>query len=342
MVRFAYRIGGGALLALQFLGLANFSPAQPFQLPTDNRALFEPGGAENFFVPTVGKTWTSGCFGCVRSDGHQLHEGLDIRCLQRNKRGEPADPVMAAAGGTVACLNARPSLSNYGNYIVLRHQIDGLEVYTLYAHLSQVRAGLKVGQSVKTGETIAIMGRTSNTAETISKERAHVHFEIDLFMSDRFSVWYKKTFPGQRNDHGEWNGQNLFGLDPRLILLQAHSQGTNFSLLNFIHGQTNLCRVFVRATNFPWLRRYPQLIRPNPRAQKEGVAGYEIALNFNGVPFELIPRAASEISGQSRYQLLSVNEVEAAQNPCRHLVTRQGGRWALTSNGLNLLELLAY
>jgi len=50
----------------------------------------------------------------------------------------------------------------------------------------------------------------------------------------------------------------------------------------------------VRDTNFPWLKRYAQFIRPNPKAEKEGVAGYEIALNFNGLPFELTPRAASE------------------------------------------------
>ena len=216
-----------------------------FISPTANRAIYEPGGEDKFFAPTPGKTWTSGCFGCVRSDGHQLHEGLDIRAIQRDKRDEPTDPVMASADGTVAYINARPSLSNYGNYIVLRHQIDGLDIYTLYAHLKQIGAGLKVGQTVKTGQVIAIMGRTSNTAETITKDRAHCHFEIDLVASDHFSAWYKKFNPGERNDHGDWNGQNLLGIDPRLILLQEHSQ-TNFNLVNFIRSETTLCRVFVR------------------------------------------------------------------------------------------------
>src|SRR5712671_2888514 len=127
--------------------------AELFQLPTANRALFEKGGEERFFVGTAGKPWTTGIFGCVRSEGAQMHEGLDIRCLQRDKRGEPTDAVMATADGRVAYINSRPSLSNYGNYIVLRHRVDGLEIYSLYAHLHEVRAGLKVGQSVKTGET---------------------------------------------------------------------------------------------------------------------------------------------------------------------------------------------
>src|SRR2546422_4400985 len=86
--------------------------AQPFQLPTANRTLFEKGGEEKFFVGTVGKPWTSGTFGCVRSDGWQMHEGLDIRCLARDKHGEPTDPVMATADGTVAYVNRKPSLSN--------------------------------------------------------------------------------------------------------------------------------------------------------------------------------------------------------------------------------------
>ena len=73
--------------------------------------------------------------------------------------------------------------------------------------------------------------------------------------------------------------------------------------------------MLVRKADFPWLKRYAALVRPNPRAEKEGVAGYELALNFNGVAFELIPRAASEIKGKARFQLLSVNEAEYQKNP---------------------------
>src|SRR5262249_10932297 len=158
--------------------------------------------------------------------------------------------------------------------------------------------------------------------------------------NDRFSAWYRAAHPGERNDHGDWNGQNLVGLDPRLILLAQQREGTNFSLVRFVRRQTELCRVFVRATRFPWVQRYAPLIRHNPKADKEGVAGYELALNFNGLPFELIPRAASEGPGQTRFQLLSVNEAEQQNNPCRHLVTRRGARWELTSHGLQWLELL--
>jgi len=326
--------------ALGFIPAA--SAADLFLLPTANHALYEKGAEEQFFVGTAGKPWTSGTFGCVRSEGWQIHEGLDIRCLQRDRRGEPTDPVMATADGTVAYVNRKPSLSNYGNYLIVRHNIQGIEIYSVYAHLSEVRNDLRVGVAVKAGETIGTMGRTANTRQSITKDRAHVHFELDLLANDRFAAWFKKRNPKERNDHGDWNGQNLLGLDPRLILLAQREPGAKFDLTQIIRSQRELCRVLVRNTEFPFLRRYPQLVRPNPRAQQEGVAGYEIALNFNGVPIELLPRAESEIKSKSRIQLLSVNEAEKRANPGRRLVTEHGSGWKLTPHGEDLLELLIY
>lgn len=340
------RVSVAALMAVVAIGLLPFSSslrAQPFYFPTANRALYDAdGGGERFFVGTVGKPWTSGTFGCVRSGGGQLHEGLDIRCLQRDKRGEPTDPVLATAAGTVAYINRKASLSNYGNYLILRHEIDGLEIYSTYAHLREVRADLKTGDSVKTGETIAIMGRTANTREGISKDRAHVHFELNLLVNERFPSWYKKHYPKQRNDHGQWNGQNMLGLDPRAILLEQRRLGAKFNLAKYIQGQTELCRVVVRATDFPWLKRYPALVKPAASPAGTPIAGYEIALNFNGVPIELTPLTAAQIKGKSQFRLLSLNEAERQKNPCRKLVTQRGSRWELGTAGLNLLGLLTY
>ena len=80
-----------------------------------------------------------------------------------------------------------------------------------------------------------------------------MHFRLDLLVNDRFTAWHKHADPGERNDHGEWNGQNLLGIDPRLILLEQHEQGANFSLVSFLPHQTELCRVLVRKTDFPWI-----------------------------------------------------------------------------------------
>ena len=331
------------LLALAGISIsARPLPAQsPFQFPTANHALYTVGDELKFLAPTSpDRSWTTGSFGCVRSDGWQMHEGLDIRSLQHDRHGEPTDPVMATADGTVMYVNLKAGLSNYGKYIVIRHVIEGLEIYSLYAHLSA--AQVTAGQAVRAGEVIATMGRTSNTSERIGKERAHVHFELNVLVNDHYAAWFKQNGAGERNDHGEWNGQNLDGLDPREILLAEHNPIKAFSLLAFLRNQTELCRVLVRATNFPYLKRYAPLILKNSKVDQEGIAGYEIALNYNAVPFALMPRAASEIKGAAKIQLLSVNSSEYSAHPCRRLVVQHGSRWQLTEKGQRELQMLTY
>ena len=106
--------------------------------------------------------------------------------------------------------------------------------------------------------------------------------------------------------------------------------------------ESELCRVVVRKTDFPWVRRYAALARPNPRVEKEGIGGYELALTFDGVPFQLLPLTPSEIKGRSALQLVSVNEAEEEKNPCGHLVSRRGKHWELTTHGFELISLLLY
>jgi hypothetical protein len=64
-------------------------------------------------------------------------------------------------------------------------------------------------------------------------------------------------------------------------------------------------------------------------------------LNFNGVPCQLIPRAPSEVKGYSaKIHLLSVNDVEQKKNGCRKFLTSKAGKWALTPDALQHLDLL--
>jgi murein DD-endopeptidase MepM/ murein hydrolase activator NlpD len=338
------RLSSLTRVALTGLSLCAVSgpAAAAFNLPTANRALFQTGAETKFFAPTAGKTWQAGTYGCVRSDGWQMHEGLDILAVRRDARGEPLDPVLATAAGTVCYLNRKPSLSSYGNYVILRHLVDGLEIYSLYAHLADIREGLKHGQTVQAGETLGTLGRTANTRERIGQERAHLHFELALLANDRFSGWYRKYRPGQRDDHGAWNGQNFLAFDGRQVLLLQAQMGASFNLLAWLRAQPPLCRVLIRQPDLALVQRYPALQKRNPVAEQEGVAGYELALNFAGVPCEVIPRAASEIKSPSRYQLLSVSEAEQQKHPCRRLVTKKSGRWQLAPHGEELLTLLAW
>lgn len=314
--------------------------AQVFKFPTDNRALLEKGGEERFYVATPGKGCMSGSFGCVRSSGWQMHEGLDIKCLNRDKKGEPSDVVSATAAGAVAYFNTKPGLSNYGRYVILMHSIDGVEVYSLYAHLSAIRDGLAIGQQIKQGEAIGQMGRSTNTRQPITKDRAHVHFELNLLLNERFVQWHKATEPNQRNDHGIWNGHNIVGLDPSVFLKASYRQGSKINLREMIQAEPELCRVWVRKAQFPYLKRYATLVQAP--AQPGAIVGYEVALDFNGVPIRLVPRTEAESKGRPHIQLLAVNEQEYNRAPCRKLVRKNKGHWELGQNGQRLIDLLVY
>ena len=249
---------------------------------------------------------------------------------------------MASADGTVAYLSTRAGLSNYGIYLVLRHQIEGLEVYTLYAHLSSVRKGLRVGDSVRAGEVVATMGRTTNTREGISKDRAHLHFEIDLVANGRYAAWHAGNLKGIRNDHGNFNGRNLLGIDPAAIFREQSRLGAGFRLVQFLQSRPVLARVAVRGGQPAWVRRYPQLLVRNPAAEREGVAGYEFALAFNGLPIRITPRSAREFTGNGKVQLLEVNPAELAQHPCGKMVFKRGQVWTLLPKAQELMDLLTY
>jgi murein DD-endopeptidase MepM/ murein hydrolase activator NlpD len=223
---------------LLFLYIAWFSLeslAEPvFRIPTLNQALWQ--GSEHshrtFFAPTRTGKWESGRFGCVRSDGWKFHEGIDIRYTQRNKKGEPTDPIFAAAEGIVCYVNQKPGLSNYGKYIVLGHKIEGLEIYTIYAHLNRIEDLVIPGRKVEAGARIATMGRTTNSG-TIARSRAHLHFEITLVINEKFDAWFQKRNPGSINDHGAWNGRNFLGLNPESIFkeqvqIRGRIQPSNF------------------------------------------------------------------------------------------------------------------
>src|SRR5260370_42532260 len=108
-------------------------------MPTDNDALFQGGGpdfyqyVERDYHGEKARPWEGGRYGFVRDPVEtsagivytRFHEGIDIRCLQRDERGEPLDEVRAIADGKVVHTHFVPGYSNYGKYIVIEHRGDG-------------------------------------------------------------------------------------------------------------------------------------------------------------------------------------------------------------------------
>lgn len=328
-----------------FLGVwlavcASTPGAETFHLPTPNRA-FAPGQEVRFYAPTPGRDWVSGSYGCVRTGGSQFHEGIDILRVNTDRRGEPTDTVTASADGIVNYVNQASGDSLYGKYVVLQHRVEGIDIYSLYAHLSRVSSGLRVGVSVRAGQQLGVMGRTSNTRSRIGRYRAHLHFEIGLLANRHFARWFDKVYKG-RNEHGMWHGWNILGLNPTEILRLQQERGASFSLLNHVRYQPELCRVLVPKTDFTFARDYRPLMRRNATAERAGIDGYEIVFNFAGIPCQLIPRSKTEMSFADGYRLLRVNEAVALKDRCRKLITKDGSKWRLTQTGIRFLDILTY
>src|SRR5438445_12220283 len=94
-------------------------------LPTDNDALFSGGGPafyqyiERNYKGAKSTPWEGGQYGFVRDPIEtsagivytRFHEGIDIRALRRDARGEPLDEVRAIADGKVVPTNPVPVYS---------------------------------------------------------------------------------------------------------------------------------------------------------------------------------------------------------------------------------------
>jgi len=308
--------------------------------PTPSRAWEQGQGPEAFVQPTVSGKVESGLFGCVRSNGLQFHEGLDIRPVRRDSRGEALDPVTAAMAGVVRHINSRPGDSSYGRYVVLEHPDLQPAVYTLYAHLAKVDAGLRVGARVAQGGVLGIMGRSAG-GYAIPRERAHLHFEIGLRLTDSFQPWYTWRKFGSPNQHGNWNGMNLVGLDPLEFLNEWRARRVdNFE--QHLARQRAAVRVRVVTARTPdFITRYPALLtKPMPVGM---IGGWEVAFNAFGLPFAWTPLTRAEV-GAARANSVQLREVDAALNRavrCKTLVKPGRGGAHVTGPDLDtVLQLL--
>jgi peptidoglycan LD-endopeptidase LytH len=292
--------------------------------PTPNTAYLQGKPMEDYVQPTVSGEVTSGLFGCVRSGGAQFHEGLDLKPVTHDRKGEAADDVFATMAGVVRHVSVRAGESSYGRYVVIEHTELSPAVYTLYAHLSAVKAGLKPGDPVARGEVIATMGRSAG-GYTIPKDRAHLHYEIGLMMTRQFQSWYDWKKFGSRNEHGLYNGMNLMGLDALDFFNEFRARRVN----NFEEYFTRMSaaatvRVATRRTP-DFTQRYPAMVKGE--APLAGAAGWEIKVNATGVPFAWTPLNATDVAGYraDEVRVVAVNAELLKTCRCKALVvTRKG------------------
>ena len=76
--------------------------------------------------------------------------------------------IPSAAGGTVQSSGYR---ADYGNYVILEHDINGQRTYTLHGHMQNTPT-LRVGDNVNQGDVVGQVGSTGRSTGN------HLHFEV--------------------------------------------------------------------------------------------------------------------------------------------------------------------
>jgi murein DD-endopeptidase MepM/ murein hydrolase activator NlpD len=286
-----------SLVIANFAHLGFSALGQPVNiiLPTENQGLLSGDGAAFYqyvkrdFEGVISSPWEGGQYGFVRNPHRfgttvletKFHEGMDIRPLQRDARGEPLDVIHAIASGKVDYINNVPGGSNYGRYIVIEHLFGGCLYYSLYAHLSAVQ--VNIGDQVSQGQAIAVMG---HTGEGIDRERSHVHLELNLLLNGDFGTWSDRYFPKDENRHGIYNGHNLDGLDMARLYLEL-SKNPQKTIPEFLQEETIWWRAVVPASpRMDLLQRYPWLSGGQTAAK-----AWEISFNQAGIPIHFEARS---------------------------------------------------
>ncbi len=300
--------------------------------PTEGDAFARGAGPEAYVQPAASGRIESGQYGSTRNGGRRFHEGLDLAPTRRDARGEAADTVKAALAGVVRHVNDRPGASSYGRYVVLEHPDESPAVYTLYAHLAASTRGLAVGQRVAAGAPLGVMGRSAG-GYVIPKDRAHLHFEIGLRLSDGFDRWYATSGFGNPNAHGAWNGMNLAGLDPEAFFERLR-RGPLTTINDWLARLPTAVVVRVeRAVEPDFVRRYPSLVQSGPgdslRAAGQPYA-WEIEFDAAAVPLRWrrvpAPASVTVFSSKSRpsavVSLVSVDIAMVKTQPAKTLVER--------------------
>lgn len=327
------------LLVLASVATVVFA-AEPLRLvwPTPNPAWAQGKPIEAYVQHAGSGEAESGTFGSVRSGGQQFHEGIDLKSISRDRHGEPRDSVFAAMDGVVRYVNPVAGDSSYGRYIVLEHPQHAPAVYTLYAHLVRIAAGLRSGDRVAAGQTLGVMGHTAG--RPIPRARAHLHFEIGLVVTRDFQEWYDRGKFGSRNEHGSWNGMNLIGIDP-LGVFNDWRAGRVRTMPDVFARMAPVVRVRIATQRFPdFVVRYPSLLTRPPALGPVG--GWEIAFNSTGVPFAWTPLTPAETAGLPRNQpyIVSVNAALERREPAKTLAVARGGRWMVGRDLDMVLEQL--
>jgi murein DD-endopeptidase MepM/ murein hydrolase activator NlpD len=111
----------------------------------------------------------------------RLHLGVDIWA-------ETSTPVYSPLEATVHSFHDNNNFGDYGPTIILMHHLNGLDLYSLYGHLSRESLnGLVVGQPIKVNQQLGWFGNLTENGHW----PPHLHFQLMFDMEG-----YKGDYPG--------------------------------------------------------------------------------------------------------------------------------------------------
>lgn len=268
--------------------------------PTDNASFLEGKNIDNYIQPTASGKPESGLFGCSRNDGYRFHGGVDLKSIKKDKKGEALDPIYAIMTGRLVYFNKIPANSSYGRYIVIEHKIGNIPLLSLYAHLSTIKQDLVIGQIIKGGEQIGIMGHSANSV--IPKNRSHLHLEIGLRLSDNFQAWYNLQNFGTPNKHGIWNGINIVSLDP--LSFFKYNDANNLKL--YLNELPTAFVVHVNTSKIPdFIKKSPEFVSGG--LPKQPIYGWNIEFTHYGLPKKWIPIYFTHKTPSSAFKIDIIN-----------------------------------
>ncbi len=132
----------------------------------------------------------------------RLHLGVDIW-------GDAGTPVYAPLDGTVHSFQDNNNFGDYGPTIILQHDLDGLQLFSLYGHLSRGSlAGISVGLAISKNQQIATFGDIKENGSW----PPHLHFQLMFDMEGKAG-----DYPGvaRFSEKDKWLKNTP---DPNLIL----------------------------------------------------------------------------------------------------------------------------
>lgn len=140
----------------------------------------EGGSQDNFSNGEQGMVSQSGWAYPTTSDGNMTspfgmrwgspHQGADLVPTS----GATGKPIFAARDGEV--IAAGPA-SGFGNWIIIRHEVDGKRYDTVYGHMFDDGVFVKTGDKVDAGQQIGTIGYNGQVVPA-GPGGAHLHFEL--------------------------------------------------------------------------------------------------------------------------------------------------------------------